>query len=253
MPTALIINPNTSMEMSEGIRITAQRVFTPPWEYSLVNAPAGPESLESWRDYQLAGTAVLPLLKDHSQADGVLLACFGDPGLFALKEISPVPVLGIAEASISLALLLGGRFGILAAMSRAVGLMDEMVRMYGLEARYAGTLPLNLRALDLEADHPHTLQVLEQAGGQLAARGADVLLLGCAGLTGFSQELAQRLPFAIVDPVEAGCRLLKTAVEMGLNTSHMGLYSHPVQQRMHHLERVFSAEMAAYLKTWEKE
>lgn len=251
MPTALVINPNTSAAMTEGIRATAARVFQAPWSCRVVNAPAGPESLESWRDYQLAGAAILPLIQEHPDADGVVVACFGDPGLYALKEIAPVPVVGLSESSISLALLLGGKFGILAAMDRAVSLMDSMVRTYGLEARYAGTVALNMRVLDLERDHAQTLEALAQAGSALASRGADVMLLGCAGLTGFTAEVMRRVPLAIVDPVEAGCRMLKTLVEAGLNTSRAGLYTRPAPQRMHHLERIFSGEMGAYLKRWE--
>lgn len=253
MPTAVVINPNTSEEMSAGIRATAERVFQFPWTSRVVNAPAGPASLESWRDYQLAGTAVLPLIKEHAHADGFVLACFGDPGLFALKEISPVPVIGIAEAAISLALLLGGRFGILAAMGRATGLMDEMVRMYGLEQRYAGTLALDMRVGCLEENRLETLAVLERVSTRMVARGADVLILGCAGLTSFTRELTERIPLTIIDPVEAGCRMLKMTVEMGLNTSHLGLYVRPAVQRMNQLERAFSPEMSAYLKTWESE
>lgn len=253
MPTGLVINPNTSEEMSAGIRETAVRVFQAPWDCRVVNAPAGPASLESWRDYQLAGAAVLPLVKEHPDVDGVVLACFGDPGLFALKEISTVPVFGIAEAAFSLALLLGGRFGILAAMGRAVGLMDEMVRMYGLESRYAGTLPLDMRVNCLEENRKETLGVLERVSAGLVARGADVLILGCAGLTSFTQELSERIPLTIIDPVEAGCRMVKMAVEMGMNTSHLGVYARPAAQRMNHLARAFSPEMSAYLKTWESE
>lgn len=253
MPTALVINPNTSEKMSEGIRAIAAHVFLSPWEFRVVNAPAGPESLESWRDYQLAGVTILPLLKEHSDVDGVVLACFGDPGLYALKEVSAVPVVGIAEAAFSLALLLGGKFGILAAMNRAAGLMDALVRMYGLEARYAGTAALDMRVLDLEEDHLGTLAVLERVGKELHTRGADVLLLGCAGLTGFTHELTQRVPVTVIDPVEAGCRMLKIAVEMGLNTSHSGLFSLPAAQRMNGLPSAFSPEMVAYLKTWENE
>lgn len=251
MPAALVINPNTSWDMTEGIRITAERVFQSPWKFTVVNAPAGPESLESWRDYQLAGAAVMPLLEENRGVDGIVLGCFGDPGLYALKEISPVPVIGIAEASISMALLLGGKFGILAAMTRAVTLMDSMVHTYGLDDRYAGTVPLDMRVLNLEEDHQGTLAVLERASLELVKRGADVLLLGCAGLTGFTADLTQRVPVALIDPVEAGCRMLKTTVEMGLNTSHLGLYRRPAPQPMNDLPRVFSPEMSAYLKNWE--
>jgi allantoin racemase len=253
MPTALIINPNTSRAMSESIERTAEKIFQHHWSFRVINGLSGPESLESWRDYQFAGTAIMPLLQEHKDVDGIVLACFGDPGLFALKEISPVPVVGIAEASISLALLLGGKFGILAAMGRAVSLMDAMVRSYGVESRYAGTSPLNLRVLNIEEDHQCTMETLLKASQQLAERGADVLLLGCAGLTGYSNELATRLSQTIIDPIEAGCQMIKTVVEMGLGCSHRELYSRPAPQKMNSLDQMFAPNIVDYFKTWEED
>ena len=81
MPTALVINPNTSPDMTAEIQSTAQRVFSPPWKCTVAHAPAGPESLESWTDYHLASVTMLPLLEGHPNVEGVVLACFGDPGL----------------------------------------------------------------------------------------------------------------------------------------------------------------------------
>ncbi|NPV75281.1 MAG: hypothetical protein HPY59_02790 [Anaerolineae bacterium] len=247
MPKALVINPNTSLSMSSDIRSTAERVFTPPWEVTVANALSGPESLESWYDYHLASVAILPLLAQHSDVDGIVLACFGDPGLYLLKEISKVPVVGIAEAAMSMSLLVGGRFGILAGMNRAIQLMDSMVRTYGLESRYCGTVSLDMRVLDFEEDRTQTLKTLEKASQELVKRGADVLLLGCAGLTSFIEEVQALVPVLMIDPVEAGCRMLQAVVEAKLNTSHSGLYSVPAPQRMNHLEKVFSREMAEYL------
>ena len=238
--------------MTADIRTTAERIFQPPWSCVVVHAPAGPESLESWRDYHLASVTLLPLLREHPDVDGIVLACFGDPGLYMLKEIAPVPVVGIAEASISLALLLGGRFGILAGMRRAVELMDSMVRTYGLEARYAGTYPLEMRVLEFEADRAKTLDALERAGKALHERGADVLLLGCAGLTGFVPDLEARLGMTIVDPVEAGCRMLQAIVDAGLSISHRGIYARPAPQRMRNLEEMFRPSMCELLKEWEQ-
>jgi allantoin racemase len=247
-----VINPNTSPAMTAGIRATAEQVFQPPWSCVVAHAPAGPESLESWRDYHLASVCILPLLSDYPEIDGIVLACFGDPGLYVLKEAAPVPVVGIAEASMSLALLLGGKFGILAGMRRAVELMDSMVRTYGLEPRYAGSYPLDMRVLDFEEHRAETLDALEEAGRALRERGADVLLLGCAGLTSFARDIKARLGMTIVDPVEAGCRLLQTIVDSGLQTSHAGIYARPAPQRMRHLERVFSEDMVGLLKEWEQ-
>lgn len=248
MPRALVINPNTSPAMTAEIEQTAQRVFQPPWDCVVVPAPAGPESLESWSDYHLASLAILPLLDEYTDVDGILLACFGDPGLYLLKESCAIPVVGIAEASMSLALLLGARFGILAGMRRAVELMDSMVRTYGLEARYAGTASLELRVLDFEKDRAATLRVLENASRKLRSNGAEVLLLGCAGLTAFVEDLQARVEMPVIDPVEAGCRMLQAVSDSRLNVSHTGLYSRPAPQNMHHLERLFSPGMSSVIR-----
>lgn len=248
MPKALVINPNTSPAMTVEIETTARRVFRSPWSCVVTPAPAGPESLESWTDYHLASVSILPLLDEHAGADGIVLACFGDPGLFLLKEYSNVPVVGIAEASMSVAILLGAQFGILAGMRRAVELMDSMVRTYGLEPRYAGTEPLDMRVLDFDHNRSQTLDVLEQASLKLRARGAEVLLLGCAGLTAFVDELQAGVEMPVIDPVESGCRMLQTICDSGLQTSHIGVFSKPAPQRMNNLERLYSSDMANTLK-----
>lgn len=248
MPKALVLNPNTSRSMTAEIEVTAQRVFQSPWSCIVASAPAGPESLESWSDYHLASVAVLPVLDAHPDVDGIVLACFGDPGLYLLKESCPVPVVGIAEASMSLAMLLGARFGILAGMRRAVELMDSMVKTYGLETRYAGTVSLEMRVLDFDKHRSATLSVLERASRKLRENGAEVLLLGCAGLTAFVEDLQANVEMPVIDPVEAGCRMLQTVCAARLNTSHVGLYSKPASQNMQQLEKLFSSEMAQVIR-----
>ncbi|MBT3187918.1 MAG: hypothetical protein HN736_13680 [Anaerolineae bacterium] len=248
MPKALVLNPNTSHGMTTEIRETAMRVFQAPWTCKVLSAPAGPESLESWTDYHLASVCVLPLVETYqTEVDGIVLACFGDPGLYLLKEYCEVPVIGIAEASMSLAILLGAKFGILAGMHRAVELMDSMVRTYGLEARYAGTEPLDMRVLDFEKEQEKTLDKLEETSLKLRQRGAEVLLLGCAGLTTFVNALQTRVDMPVIDPVEAGCQVLKTLHASGLQTSHIGLFSSPAPQKMNQLGELFTEDMIKVL------
>jgi allantoin racemase len=191
---------------------------------------------------------VLPLVLQSPQPyDGMLLACFGDPGIFAFKEIASVPLIGIAEASMSLALLLGGKFGILAGMRRAVELMDSMVRTYGLEARYAGCESLDMRVLSFDVEPERTLETLVACAQRLRARGADVILLGCAGLTAFVGRFQERMAMPVIDPVEAGCRMLKTLVEQSLEVSHAGIYTRPAPQRLNNLSELFSERMQSVL------
>jgi allantoin racemase len=248
MPKALVINPNTSAAMTADIQATAERVFRPPWQVVVSMAPAGPESLESWADYHLASVCSMPLLAQHPDADGLVLACFGDPGLYALKELFPGPAVGIAEAAMSVALPLGAQFGILAGMGRAVELMDSMVRTYGLEARYAGSVALEMRVLEFESQRRKTLQTLIRASRELRRRGAEVLLLGCAGLTSYVQALQEEVEMPVVDPVEAGCRLLQLLVESGLDTSHVGLFARPAPQEMNAMQRIFSPQAIERLR-----
>lgn len=248
MPKALVINPNTSPAMTAEIEATARRVFSGDWDCAVHHAPGGPESLESWYDYHLATVCVLPLVLQSPQpCDGILLACFGDPGIFALKEIATVPLIGIAEASMSLALLSGGKFGILAGMRRAIELMDSMVRTYGLEARYAGCESLDMRVLSFDAEPERTLETLVACAERLRARGADVILLGCAGLTAFVDRFQERMAMPVIDPVEAGCRMLKTVVEQRLQVSHAGIYTRPALQQLNNLSELFSARMQSVL------
>lgn len=249
MPKALVLNPNTSQDMTAEIRETAKRVFQDPWTCDVQMAPAGPESLESWTDYHLASVCVLPLVEEYQEkVDGIVLACFGDPGLYLLKEYCDVPVIGIAEASMSLAILLGAKFGILAGMHRAVELMNSMVRTYGLEARYAGTESLEMRVLDFEKNPEKTLERLEKTSLKLRERSAEVLLLGCAGLTSFVDDLQKKVEMPVIDPVEAGCQVLKTILASGLSTSHIGLFSHPAPQKMNRLGDLFTEDMIKVLK-----
>lgn len=148
----------------------------------------------------------------------------------------------------SLAVLLGARFGILAGMRRAVELMDSMVRSYGLESRYAGTVSLEMRVLDFAKERSATLNLLEQASLRLREKGAEVLLLGCSGLTTFVEDLQAKVEMPVIDPVEAGCRMLQTLSAAGLNTSHIGLYSKPAPQKMQRLEQLFSTHMSQVIR-----
>ena len=86
MPTALIINPNTTESMTRDIAASASKVFTPPWQHLADQPPGGPESIESWLEMNLATTAILSVFKEHEGVDGIVLACFGDSYAEAERE-----------------------------------------------------------------------------------------------------------------------------------------------------------------------
>lgn len=233
MKRFLIINPNTSEEMTEDIRRTVMAVKS-DWAAIEVRSPDfGPRSLESFRDYALASFAMLRLCNGQKTPyDGVLVCCFGDPGLYAIKETLSCPVLGIAESSMSLALLLGQRFSILAASEKAVPMMRDMVGQYGLTARLASVEAIGLSVLEAERDKETSIRLLTEVGKKAKDQGAETLILGCAGMTGLKHHIETALGMPVLDPVECGYRLLETLAHAGISHSRAGLYAPPNTQEI---------------------
>ena len=216
----LVVNPNTSDAMTEGIRETIDLVRMPGVEVEIAGVDFGPETLESFYDYTLAGFALCRYLENAKEKyDGVMIACFGDPGLYAVKEICQCPVLGIAETSMAVALLLGSRFAILAASEKAVSMMDNMVDQYGMEYRY-------------EENSEKTIQRLIEQGREAIKRGAEVLILGCAGMTGYHEPVSKALGVPVLDPVEVTFLQLEMLARGKIETSKAGLYKAPDAKKM---------------------
>lgn len=226
MKKILVINPNTSEEMTADVRATVDRIRRPDVEAETVHPPYGPESLESAYDTVIAANAMIDMLTGKETAyDGVLIACFGDPGHDALKEMLDGAVVGIAEAAIATALLLGNKYSILAAGERAVPLMENMVAGYGLKSRLASVECLGMSVTAVEEQKEEAIEKLTQAAERAAQKGADVLILGCAGMTTLKAAVEARTGMVILDPVETGYAMLEAMVCRNLKVSHSGLYA----------------------------
>lgn len=226
MKRILVINPNTSEAMTADVRATVDRIKRPDVEAETVHPPYGPESLESAYDTVIAANAMIDMLTGKETAyDGVLIACFGDPGHDALKEMLDGAVVGIAEAAIATALLLGNKYSILAAGERAVPLMENMVAGYGLKSRLASVECLGMSVTAVEEQKEEAIEKLTQAAERAAQKGADVLILGCAGMTTLKAAVEARTGMVILDPVETGYAMLEAAVCRNLKVSHSGLYA----------------------------
>ncbi len=226
MKKILVINPNTSEAMTADVRATVDRIKRPDVEAETVHPPYGPESLESAYDTVIAANAMIDMLTGKETVyDGVLIACFGDPGHDALKEMLDGAVVGIAEAAIATALMLGNKYSILAAGERAVPLMENMVAGYGLKSRLASVECLGMSVTAVEEQKEEAIEKLTQAAERAAQKGADVLILGCAGMTTLKVEVEARTGMVILDPVETGYAMLEAAVCRNLKVSHSGLYA----------------------------
>ncbi|WP_300009554.1 aspartate/glutamate racemase family protein [uncultured Roseobacter sp.] len=203
--TIFVLNPNSSQHVTDGIdhAVDPMRAASPvPIEtHTLVEGPPGIETQAH------VDGVVAPMLTHCAQledrASAFVVACYSDPGLAALREQSAQPVLGIAEASILTAMTLGQRFGIISILSKSIPRHMRYVGAMGVMDRLAGDQPLELGVLDL-ADQIRTFERLKTVGASLRDTAlADVLILGCAGMTAFRTDLEDHLGVPVVEPCQA--------------------------------------------------
>jgi len=229
----LVINPNTSEEMTKSIEETAKNVVHPGTQVIVTNPDVGPESIESFYEEHLSFIGVMKVLKKIGKVDAVVIACFDDPCLYAYKEILDIPVVGIGEASFALASILGYKFSIIVALKKAVSIMENLVIRYGLKERLASIRPLNIPVLGLEKDVKKTLEVMANIGKKMIEEdGAEVIILGCAGMTNLDVKLSSILGVPVIDPVKAGVKIAEMLAHLGLKTSKKGLYEKPPKKKI---------------------
>lgn len=203
--TIHVINPNSLTEVTRGIdlAIDAMRSLSPV-PIACHTLHAGPPGIETQAHVDLV---VAPLLAQADRlkedASAFVVACYSDPGLASLREALDVPVIGIAEAAILTALTRAQRFGVLSVGAASIPRHMRALGAMGLSARCAGDRALNLSVRAL-ADPAQTITRLGDVGKMLRdTDGAEVLILGCAGMARYRKELETALGVPVIDPCQA--------------------------------------------------
>jgi allantoin racemase len=223
-----VINPNTSRAMTSAIGRTARGVAGPGVRVLAVTSTMGPASIESHYDEALAVPGLLAAVRDGelAGADGHVIACFGDPGLAAAREIATGPVVGIAEAAMHMATYLGRSFSVVTTLSRTVGHTLDLVRAYGFAHACAGVHACDIPVLDLESSDARA-SIAKACAAARDADGCDVIVLGCAGMTDLAAAISGELGIPVVDGVAAAVKTVESLVALGLRTSKRDEYSTP--------------------------
>ena len=203
MTRLLLINPNTTQSITDLVLKHAKRFAAKGTTLRAISGAFGPRYIASRIGYAIAGhAAVDALANDRGARDAVVLAGFGDPGLAALKEVSKVPVVGMAEASILQACAIGRRFSIVTGGERWKPMLEEFVAAQGLAARLASVRTVAPTGADI-ARNPKAAMALLARGCSACARedGADVVILGGAGLAGLAAKLQGTVDVPLLDGV----------------------------------------------------
>lgn len=208
MPSLLVINPNTSTSVSALLQQHVKAAVGAGIDVHTLTARFGAPYIASEASYAVAQHTVLDawaVAKAQGlAADAVLIGCFGDPGLFALREGAGVPVSGLAEASF-LAAARHGRYAIVTGGERWKPMLERLAQALGQGEALAGVHTVAPSGAQLAADPAGARVLLAQACREAVDRfGADAVILGGAGLAGMGVDIAPQLPVPLIDSVQAG-------------------------------------------------
>lgn len=214
----LLLNPNTSREVTALMAEAARAASSPGTVIVEATAPRGVPYISNQAEAQIGGAIALEMLAEAGdEVDGAVIAAFGDPGLAGARELFPRPVVGLAEAAMLTACMVGRRFGIVTFTPALLPWYRDCVAQHGLLARCAGLRAVDERFRDLATIAGEKEEALVALAGRMVAEdGADVLIFAGAPLSGLARTVADRLPVPAVEQVGAAIRQAETLVALGM-------------------------------------
>lgn len=201
----LVINPNSTEAVTRGIDQAVEPLRMPGGPaIDCMTLEEGPPGIET---QQHVDGVVAPLLKrvreNDSRYAAFVIACYSDPGLHSLREATRKPVLGISECGILTALTLGQKFGVIAILRQSIARHLRYVGALGVSERMAGELPVDIPVVEL-SDEKKTYGRMVEVGSALRhEHGADVIVMGCAGMARYRKPLQAEIGIPVVEPTQA--------------------------------------------------
>lgn len=234
----LLINPNTCEEMTDSIWQAAVSAADTDTEILAVNPPEGPVSVETYYDEAFAAPEVVKLARQHEKdADAIVIACFNDPALYAVRELTAKPVLGIAQSAMLLSTMVAHRFSLISLFPRDKIMLEELLWRYGMAEQCASIRITGLSVLDCEQSPGKTSEAMKEAGrAAIREDGAEALIPGCAGMAGFAKELEAELNVPVIDGVSAAVKLAESLVKLGIGTSKAISFDYPIPKKYNGME-----------------
>jgi allantoin racemase len=204
MPTILVINPNSNPAVTKGLDEALAPLCLPGGPQILCETLAeGPFGIQSQADVESVALPLARAVAQRPDVDAFIIACYSDPGLFVCREATQKPVLGIAECGLLSAMARGQRFGVIAIAKKSIPRHIRYMRQMGILDRLAAERALEMSVAEA-ASGDETLARMIQAGKELRdLDGADVIVMGCAGMARHRRGVEAALGIPVIDPVQA--------------------------------------------------
>jgi allantoin racemase len=226
-----VINPNTTASMTRRIGAAARAVAAPGTEVIAVSPNKGPVSIEGHYDEAISVIGLLEEIHagEAEGVDGYVIACFGDPGLRAAREIARGPVLAIAEAAMRAASFVATGFSVVTTLERTRIIAEDLVEAYGMARFCRKVRATEVAVLDLEDETSDARRIITaECRRALAEDGAGAIVLGCAGMADLARTLSKELDVPVIDGVAVGVKFVEALIGAGLGTSKKGDFAWPV-------------------------
>ena len=190
----------------------------------ITDLECGPRSIESaYEEYlSVPETVKKAIQAEKDGIDGVILGCFGDPGIDALREMVRIPVVGPGETSMHVASMLGNSFSIVTVLESVVPSLERLARVTGLDQRLASVRAVNIPVLELRKNiESTTSRMMEESQRAIGEDKADVIVLGCMSMAFMevSDKMQESLVIPVVNPALAALKVLEGLVIAGLSHS----------------------------------
>jgi allantoin racemase len=219
MSTILVINPNSTEAVTRGIDEACAPLRMPGGpQIEALTLKEGPPGIETQQHVDGVVPHLLNLIRTQD-AEAYVIACYSDPGLHTLREATKKPVLGISECGILTALTLGQKFGVIAILQKSIPRHLRYMGALGVMDRLAAELPVGLSVVELQ-NQDKTFGRMVDVGKRLRdEHGADVVVMGCAGMARYRTPLQQALGVPVVEPTQAAVAMAIGRVRLGWEAS----------------------------------
>lgn len=230
----LIVNVNTTASMTDGIAAQARKFASPGTEIVGLTPRFGAESVEGNFESYLCAVGVMDAVMRYDQPyDAVIQAGYGEHGREGLQELLEVPVVDITEAAASTAMFLGHKYSVVTTLDRAAPLIEDRLKLAGLDARCASVRASGMAVLELESQPERAVEtIVAQAEAAVRDDHAEVICLGCGGMAELEAKVRERTGVPVVDGVAAAVTIAESLVRLGLGTSKVRTYAPPRPKRV---------------------
>jgi allantoin racemase len=230
----LVANVNTTVSMTEAIAESARGVASAGTEIVGITPRFGADSCEGNFESYLAAIAVMDAITSYPEPfDAVIQAGYGEHGREGLQELLDVPVVDITEAAASTAMYLGHKYSVVTTLDRTVPLIEDRLKLAGLDARCASVRASGLGVLELESDPDRAVDaIVAQARVAVETDHAEVICLGCGGMAELEAKVRAATGVPIVDGVRAAVTIAEGLVRMGLSASKVRTYATPREKKV---------------------